>query len=174
MRKSKKGLLLAGSIMTVVVNVLAIIAAILLIWIGSKFTEAAIVEIFRAVPETYQYETNYFYQGVIYDYVIIDMAAGEIMLPETIEMTAGIFKTLFSILGFVILAFAGIKTLLAVIALAKSGKKFAKGAVITLIVFSFLTFSILEAALLIASVAIRDKKSEPTVQNNEPAPELVV
>ena len=172
MGKAKRGLLTAGTVLTIVCNLIAIIAAILLIWIGSKFTEMTLVEIFRSAPETYQYVTNYMYQGRVYEYVILDVAKNEIMLPETIAMAAELFQMVFNVLGFVVLAFAGIKLLLAIVALAKSGKKFAKGAVITLVVFSFLTFSLLEAGLLIGALCAKNKNPEAE-QHSEPIPETL-
>jgi len=174
MSKAKKGLLLAGTIMTTVGNLLAIVVAILLIWLGSKFTEGALVEIFRSAPETYEYYTNYLYQGVRYEYVIIDVTVNEIMLPETIAMAAEMLQMVFKVLGFIIAAFAGIKLLLAIIALAVSGKKFAKGAVITLVVFSFLTFAWLEAGLLIGALCVKNKKQNIEEPNqNQQMPEMM-
>jgi len=177
MGKTKKGLLLAGTIMTVVVNLLAVVVAILLIWFGSKLTEGALVEIFRSAPETYRYETNfYFYEtGLTYEYAIIDVTTtpNSVMLPETIAMAAEMLQMAFKVLGFVILVFAGIKCLLAIIALAVSGKRFAKGAVITLVVFSFLTFSILEAGLLIGALCAKGKKVDNIEQNVGPMPQTL-
>ena len=170
MGKAKRGLLLGGTILTIVGSILALIVAILMFWLGSKITDMAIVEIFRSAPEQYKYYTNYLYQGVTYEYVIVDIVNNEIMLPEVIKMTASLFQTLFKVFGFIVAAFAGIKLLLAIIALAVSGKKMAKGTVITLIVFSFLTVSILEAALLIAALCVKSKKEEVVP---EQAPEVI-
>ena len=160
MSKAKKGLLTAGSVLTIIGTVLAIILACVIIFVGSKLTAEFIVEIFRSAPETYTYETNYYYQGEFYDYVIINHMAGEIFLPETIELTATMFASIFKVLGFIVFAFAAVKLILAIVALAKSGKTFAKGTVITLVVFSFLTLSILEGALLIAALCVKNKKPE--------------
>ena len=165
MGKAKKGLLLAGTIITIVGSIFAIIAAILVVWLGSKISEAALVELFRSSPEMYEYKTNF--QG--YSYVFLDLKTGEYMLPETIAMTAGLFRLLFGVLGFIILAFATIKLILAIVALAKSGKKFSKGAVITLIVFSFLTASILEGGLLIGALCAKGEKSA----EDQPMPETL-
>ncbi|MBQ3047782.1 MAG: hypothetical protein IJD48_02060 [Clostridia bacterium] len=177
MSKTKKGLLMSGTIITIVTCSLAVIGAILLIWFGSKFTESALVEIFRSAPEVYQYETNFYYYetGLTYEYVIIDITTtpNSIMLPETIAMAAELFQLVFNVVGFVVLAFAGIKLLLSVIALATSSKKFAKGAVITLIVFSFLTLSLLEAGLLIGSLCAKNKAKTEEPAATEPQPEVI-
>ena len=165
MGKAKRGLLISGTVITILVSLLTLAAAGLVIWLGMNVTEEAIVEILKSAPEMYEYMENQTYQGVMYEYVFVNWETNEIILSTDVAMAANIFSILFMGLGFAVLALSAVKLILAIVALAKCGKKFAKGAVITLIVFSFLTLAIIEAILLIAALCVRSKKEDAPKEN---------
>ena len=164
MNKTKKGLLTARSIITIVASAFAIIGSIALFLIGGMFTEGVLKESYRADPE-YTY-----YEEADGDYYFTTIEEGEevIIYDDEIEMLAEVVSAVFVIAGMITLGISIAKLVLAIrILIMNNREKYAKASVIALLVLSVLNTNILEAVLLIVAMCQKDN-----IENSENKDEL--
>ncbi len=162
MKKSKKGFLLAGTIITIIACILAVILSLGAVKASSDVTENFVKDIFKEDTDIYTYRETA--EGGYY-FIYNDKELGEVYIYEdTIEQVALIVKVGLVVAGVVLGGFAIAKFILAVSMISKVKKnKYPKGSTIALLVLSILSFGILEAILLIVAMVIKENsaKEEP-------------
>lgn len=166
MNKAKKGLLTAGSIVSIVSSSVAILSSFVFLLLGFVFNETFIKNTYMSDPLTYTYVEEadgsyYFTQEDIYGNVIITH-------EEDIEMASNIALVVCSVCAVSMLATGVPKLILAIVILAKKGRDvYAKGATITLLVFSCLCGNITEFVLYLIAICLKTKADQPIEMDQE-------
>ena len=166
MNKTKKGLLTAGSILTIVASGLCVLTAILFFMVGGMFSE-------EIMKDSYLEDKEYTYTENIdgsYYFTTIEDGAEIIITEDEIELLAKIVSVVFIVMGVVILGVSAAKITLAirVFVMNKRGK-YAKGSTIALLVLSILNSNYIEAVLFIVAMCHKDNALE-----NKPDQEVIV
>lgn len=160
MNKTKKGLLTAGSIVSIVSSSAAIISSFIFAIFGFMFSETFIKETYLSDPLTYTYVENadgsyYFTEEDEYGNIIIT-------LEEDIELVSKILSGIFFGGAAAMLGLGVTKLVLAIVILAKNGKGvYAKGATITLLVLSCICGNIVEFVLYLIAVCQKTQIDNP-------------
>ena len=153
MNKTKKGLLTASSIITIVASGFAILFSIIMFFVTGEFDE-------KTMKQEYLNNKNFYYhEEVNGDYYFKSIEDGEeiIIYEDDIETISKFMQIFIVTTGVTILISSLVKILFAVrILLLNSREKFAYGSVLTLLVLSLIGGSLLESGLLIASMCIKD------------------
>lgn len=157
MNKARKGLLMGASITTIVASAFAIIGSLFLFIMGAVFNETVMKESYLSdIEYTYFEEAD----GSYY-FTTIEDGVEIVINEEDIEMVAEIFSTMFSVSGVFSLGMGIAKLILAIRLLVKTVKnEYAKGNVIALLVLSALNLNLIEAALLIVAMCMKDNKPQ--------------
>ena len=154
MNKTKKGLLTAGSILTIIASVFAIVGSICLFWLSSIVTE-------DMLKESYLSDTTYTYHEEVdgsYYFTGIEEGVEVIVNEQDIELLAEFTSLMFVFFGVVSLGVSIAKVILAIKILVMNGKdKYAKGTTIALLVLSALNTNLIELTLFIIAMCQKDK-----------------
>lgn len=165
MSKAKKGLLTAGSIVSIVSSAAAILFSFLLLIFGFMFNEELIKETYLSDPLTYTYVEEY--DGSYYFYEEVD---GEVIITheEDIELAATMVRVICSVTS-VIMVVTGIpKLILAIVILAKKSKGvYAKGATITIFVLSCICGNLAEFILFLIAMCVKTNVARPIETEQE-------
>ena len=156
MRKSKKGLLLAGSIVGIVSAVLMLISCMFLGLFTAIFSEQLIYDTYANDPA---YEIVEEYDG---SYIIYDAETGEeLFTEEDIVVMVQIPRMIIGMTVGGLSAFAIILMIFGILVLVNTCRdKSNKGPIITLLVFGALMGELLVVGLMIAGLCIKDKPEE--------------
>ncbi len=172
MSKTKKGLMLAGAILGIVLASLMILGGVICVGAMNVVDEQFVTKIFDEDPEyvlvpgANEGEYTYVYtptNGVADPSMDID--------NKEVSMIVKISKVTLGVGGIVVLALA-VCSLVSSIQVLKSANKGVtkKGPVITLLVFSALLGNLVTMGFMIAVLCMRDKRAE----DNEPTDTIVV
>ena len=156
MGKTKRGLLLAGSIVAIVGAAWMLILCLFLSLFSFVYSETLILESYKSDPA---YEVIEEIDGSI---VIYDTETGDIVMNEDdIFYAVTVPKIIISVSTIYIFAMAITTLILSIIVLSNTIKrKTKKGPIIALIVFSVLLSDIVVAGLIIAGLCIKDMPKE--------------
>lgn len=162
MTRTKKGLLTASTIITIVASSFAILGGFVFMFLGSMFTEEFFKETYSVEPTYTLYEEA---DGSYY-FSYIDEDGSEVRIyDEEISLTATIASNVANFAGFMFLGLGVAKLVLAIrILLLKNREKYSMGCVIALLVLSIISFNILESVFLIVTMCLKDEKKEETIE----------
>ena len=154
MNKTKKGLLTASSIITIVASVFAILLAVIMFFIVGEFDE-------KTMKQEYLNDKSLtYYEQANGDYYFKGIEEGEeiIIYEDDIEKVCDFMQIFIVATASTVLISSLIKIIFAIrILLNNSREKYGSGSVITLLVLSLLEFNLLVSGLLIASICIKDE-----------------
>lgn len=162
MNGTKKGLLVAGSILGIVLSVIMIFSSFVLVAANRLVNEELIVN-------TYLQDTTIYAEKIELEngqYVIQYEEEGEILQisKQDIQTMVKISKFIINVLSISLLGFSVAMFVLSILILNNASKgKSKKGLIIALIVVSALSSNLVAMGLLIAALCIKDKK--PTLEN---------
>lgn len=168
MNKTKKGLLTASSILTIVSASFAIIISILLMFVGSVFTKDLMKDVYRDDPAyTYYEEADGSYYFTYLDEENIEVT----ITQEEIATIASVASSMLKFFGVGYLLFSVARMILAIrILVVNSKNKYSKGCVIALLVLSIINISTLETIFLIVAMCLKDNQSIDKAQQNNISP----
>ncbi|MBR4999262.1 MAG: hypothetical protein IKY10_05210, partial [Clostridia bacterium] len=165
MNKTKKGLLTAGAILTIVSSALCVFCAMLMFIIGGVFNE-------KMLKESYLEDTAYTYTENVdgsYYFTTIEDGAEIVITEDEIELIAKVASAIFVVLGVLVLGWSAAKIALAIRVLVMNNRgKYAKGSTIALLVLSILNNNLIEAVLFIVAMCQKDQPIE-----NKPQQEVI-
>ncbi len=165
MRKTKKGMLLAGSIIAIVAALSMLITGFVMLVANNIVDSNFVYDIYVNDPA---YTIDEQLDG---SFIIYDKVTGEVELDsEDIDMVVDIVKTIFVAAGVVLLVLAAADATLGILILVNTCKnKFKKGLTIGLLVCGVFTGSILVIGFMIAALCIKDKVEikDQTKSNND-------
>lgn len=162
MTRTKKSLLTASTIITIVASSFAILIGFVCMFLGSMFTEAFFKETYSADPAYTLYEEA---DGSYY-FSYIETDGSEVRIyDEEISLTATIASNVANFAGFMILGLGVAKLVLAIrILLLKNRDKYSMGCVIALLVLSIIGFNVLESVFLIVTMCLKDEYKVENVE----------
>lgn len=167
MNKTKKGLLTASSILTIVASALCVLGSIFMLLIGGLFSEKIMKESYMEDPE-YTYTENV--DGSYY-FTTIEDGAEIVITEDEIELLTKIVSVVFVVLGVFSLGLSAAKIALSIRILVMNGRnQFAKGSTIALLVLSVLNSNLVEAVLIIVALCQKDE----TKIDDQPKQEVIV
>lgn len=154
MNKTKKGLLTAGSIITILACALAILMSVFMFLMAKVIDEEIFIEIYKEDSILTYYEDengNYYFSGM-------DEDGEEIVIKEVeVESVVKMVKTVFIIFGVVDLSFAIAKLILAIKLLnSNSRDKKVRGYALALFILSILTMNLIESILFLIAICVKD------------------
>ena len=157
MDKTKKGLLTASSILTILGAAGGILMSFLMLFLGSIFTEGFMKQTMIDDPACTYYETldGYYFEELD--------EFGEIVITtqEDIKMMASVLSGIFQFGGIFILGMSIAKLVLAIrLLISVSKEKPSQGTTVALMILSLLSSSILESILLIVSLCLKDNTNQ--------------
>jgi len=155
MTKTKKGLLSATAIITIVASSLAILCGFVMMFVGSMINEQLIKDSYSVDSEYTLYEDadgNYYFSH------IEDNGAEVRITDDEISLMATVTSNIANFAGFTILGLGVAKLVLAIrILLLKNREKYSLGCVIALLVLSIVNFNVLEAVFLVVTMCVKDQ-----------------
>ncbi len=154
MKRTKKGLLVAGAIISILVVLFMMIISLGLSLVNMMVNEDFILDTYKEDPS---YEVVENTDG---SYVIIDQDGLEITSGD-IEIIVNIVKGIINTFNFMNMTSVVLTLIFAIMIFVKVSKdKDCKGAIITLIVLSVLQWNFLTLALMIVALCIKDERQE--------------
>ena len=154
MNKTKKGLLTANSILTIIGCAFQILISLVLFLAGGLVSEQMMKDSYLEDPEYSYYENldGSYYFTTIDDNVEITITEDEI------EVLSKVISIVVYVLGGVMLAQSIAKLVLAIrILVINNQNKYAKGSVIALLVLSIIDTNIIQIILLILAMCQKDE-----------------
>lgn len=166
MNKTRKGSLIAASIITIVASAFAIFGGLFCFLVGSLFDD-------NMIKKEYMNDENYTYVENGDDYYFTYMEDGEEVkvTEEDIEFITEIVSTILYVAGGISIAVSAAKLTLAIrILIATNREKYAKGSIISLLVLSALNGNIIELVLLVLAMCSKDQETKQPLGLNDIEP----
>jgi len=172
MNKTRKGILYAASIVTIVSCVFAIIGSIILLVIAPIIDEQTVLDLYKSDPTTEIVEDV---DGGYTIYVKDDY--GEVLTidDETLVVIVKVIKVGCIAICLFSFALALAKFILAIQILRANGKdEYKTGRVIALLVLSILSTSIIETILIVISMCVKQKPELKDESNQNKIEDIVL